>query len=367
MNGFDINRLERVRELLNKEVEADRLVGAAVQVSHRGQVLAPIVAGRRRLDDPSARVEADTIFLVASITKPIVAAGLMKLVEDGSVGLDDSVARYVPGFGENGKSEVLVRHLLTHTSGLPDQIPENRAYREAKRPMADFVKRICELPLLFSPGTKISYQSAGIAMLGEICERVSGSDLATYLAANIFDPLELEDTRLKMIERSDRESDVLIAGEGLTHGGAGTDFDWNSDYWRGFGAPWGGMLTTVSEMTRLLLAFRNGGELDGTRILSKGTVAAMVEDHSSNMPDLEEADRLRQRWGLGWRLGGPHTSPYGDLVSPDTYGHSGATGTLAWVDPESDVTCVIFTNDPDAAGMLRGRISNIVMGALVEQ
>ena len=240
MSGFDLSRLERVREVLDAEVEADRLMEAAVQVSQGGLVMDPIVAGRRRLDDPSARIEADTVFRDASITKPIGAAALLKLVEDGSVVLEDPVARYVPEFGENGKSEVLVHHLLTHTSGLPDQIPENRAYREAKRPMPEFIKRICELPLLFSLGTKISYQSAGIAMLGEICERVTGSDLATYLAGNFFDPLGLEDTRLKMSERSDRESDVLIAGEGLTHGGAGTDFDWNSDYWRGFGTPWGG-------------------------------------------------------------------------------------------------------------------------------
>ena len=87
-------------------------------------------------------------------------------------------------------------------------------------------------------------------MLGEVCERVTGIDLADYLEQAIFDPLGLEDTTLRMTDRSDRESDVKIAGEGLTHGGAGTDFDWNSDYWRGFGAPWGGMLTTVEEMTR---------------------------------------------------------------------------------------------------------------------
>jgi len=364
LSGFDKTRLERVQSLLTEEVASDRLMGAAVQVSQGGDVLAPFLAGRRRLDDASACVDADTVFLVASITKPIVAAAVVKLVEDGHILLDDPVSEYVPEFGVNGKEGVKVRHLLTHTSGLPDQIPENRAYREGKRPLSDFVTRICELPLSFDPGTGISYQSSGIAMLGEICERVTGIDLADYLKKSFFDPLGLTDTALKITDRSDRESDVVIAGEGLTHGGSGTDFDWNSDYWRGFGAPWGGMLTTVEEMTRLLLLFKNGGVIDGQRILSQRSVATMLEDHTSRFPLTADTDRHLQRWGLGWRLSGPNASAFGDLVSDDSFGHGGATGTLAWVDPGSEVTCVIFTNDPEAASSLRGKISNLVMTAV---
>ena len=362
MSRMDPGRLGQVRELLSAEVDAGRLMGCAVQVSCGGETFEPMLAGRRKLDDATASVASDTIFLVASITKPIVSAAVVRLVEDGLVILDDPVAHYVPEFEANGKQTVQIRHLLTHTSGLPDQIPENRAFREARRPLSDFVARICELPLGFEPGTRISYQSSGIAMLGEVCERITGTSLADYLDREFFDPIGLKDTRLRITERSERESDVKIAGEGLTHGGAGTDFDWNSDYWRGFGAPWGGMLTTVEEMTRLLLLFRNGGELDGQRILSSGTVATMVSDHSSTMPGMGD-DRDRQRWGLGWRLSGPKAGVFGDLVSDETYGHGGATGTLAWTDPESDVTCVIFTNDPEAAGALRGRISNRVMSA----
>ena len=363
MSRFDQRRLERVQELLTEDVEAGRLMGAAVQVSHEGQPEAPIVAGRRRLD-AALSVEPDTIFLVASITKPIVATAVVKLLEEGHLGLDDPVTRFVPEFGVNGKEDVVIRHLLTHTSGLPDQIPENRHYRENKRPLSDFITRICELPISFVPGTHISYQSCGIAMLGEICERVTEVDLATYLKTTIFDPLGLKDTALKLTDRSARESDVKIAGEGLTHGGSGTDFDWNSDYWRGFGAPWGGMLTTVEEMTRLLLLFRNGGAIDNQRILSARSAAMMVEDHTSTLPDLADTNRRGQRWGLGWRLSGRQAGMFGDLASLESFGHGGATGTLAWVDPAEDVTCVIFTNDPDAAGSLRGRISNLVLAAL---
>ena len=358
--GIDATGLTRIANLLEEEVAAGRLMGAAVQISHAGEPLEPIVAGHRRLDVPGAKVAADTIFLIASITKPIVAAAVVKLVETGRINLNDPVVRFVPEFGQNGKDAVQICHLLTHTSGLPDMIPENRAYREAKKPLSAFIRRICQLPLAYQPGTKIAYQSTGIAMLGEICERVTGLALAEYLKSEFFEPLGLKDTTLQMLERSERESDVRIAGEGLAFGGAGTDYDWNSDYWRGFGAPWGGMLTTVAEMTRLLLLFRSGGELEGRRILSGQSVAMMVEDQTSAMSGIAAADRGRERYGLGWRLSSPAAKEFGGRVSKETFGHGGATGTCAWVDPVTDVTCVIFTNDPAAAKILRPRISDLV-------
>jgi len=363
--GFSSERLDRIHQLLLSAHEANDLMGAAVQVTRGGAALAPICVGRRRLTNARAAVEADAIFLIASITKPIVAAAVTRLIEQGDVSLDDRVADLVPGFEAAGKGGVQVRHLLTHTSGLPDQIPENRAYREAHRPLSDFVARTCELPLAFDSGTKVSYQSTGFAILGEIVERITGTALPAHLKDIFFEPLGLKDTDLGIQTRSDRESDVVIAREGLAHAGPGTDFDWNSDYWRAFGAPWGGLTTTVDEMTRLMLLFRGGGKLDGIRYLSAAAVQAMVTDHSSALPDLDSADRLRERWGLGWLLGGRNTSSFGDLESDRAYGHLGATGTVAWFDPVSDVTCVVFTNDPDAAWWLRPRISNIVMGAIL--
>ena len=325
--GFSSDRLDRVGQLLSLTHEAGDLMGAAVQVTRGGVAVDPICAGRRRLADESANVEADTVFLIASITKPIVTSAVARLIERGALGLDDRVADLLPGFEASGKEGVQVRHLMTHTSGLPDQIPENRAYREAHRPLSDFVARTCELPLSFDPGSKVSYQSSGIAILGAIVERVTGTSLPEHLNKVFFGPLGLKDTSLGIQTRSDRESDVVMAGEGLTHGGSGTDFDWNSDYWRAFGAPWGGLLTTVEEMTRLMLMVCGFGEVDGIRCLHEATVRTMITDHSSALPDLDPTDRQRQRWGLGWRLGGYNTSTYGDLTSESTFGHTGATGT----------------------------------------
>jgi len=363
--GLSKAGVERAEEMLRREVEAGQLMGAALQMSRGGDALAPICVGRRRLAEGGPAVERDTIFLIASITKPIVAAAVMKLVEEGQVALDEPAATYVPEFGAEGKENVQLRHLLTHTSGLPDQIDRNREYRRAKRSLSDFVERICELPLLFEPGTAISYQSCGIAMLGEIVERVTGQELREYLKTVFFDPLGLQDTSLGIAERSDRESDVKLAGEGLTFsGGGGTDYDWNSDYWRNFGAPWGGMLTTVGEMTTLMQAFLQGGTVAGTRILGKAAVMAMVADQTADMPGLSGRQRRAQRWGLGWRLQTRTVSTYGDLASDRSFGHGGATGTIAWADPSTGVTCVLFTNDPAAASRLRSKMSNVIAGAV---
>ena len=365
--GLSREGMERACGILGDAVERDELMGAALQVSRGGVTLPTACFGRRQVDAGGLPVEPDTIFLIASITKPIVAAAAMLLVERGKVCLDDRVADIVPEFGQRGKGDVQVRHLLTHTSGLPDQLEENLELRAQKAPLKAFVERICEVSLLFKPGVRISYQSCGIAMLGEIVERMEGISLPAFLQREFFDPLGLEDTSLGVQEdRLDRVSEVKIPGGGFEYGGRDAEaWNWNSMYWLGFGAPWGGMLTTVEGMTVLCQAFLNGGQVGDVRVLSPGTVAAMTSDQTSSMPDLSERDKLAQRWGLGWRLRTRNASAFGDLASDATYGHTGATGTIAWIDPVSGVTCVLFTNDPTGASPLRLKVSNAVAGAVL--
>lgn len=355
--GFSEEGMECAYGIIGEAVDRDELMGAALQVSRRGTALPVACFGGRTFGGEA--IVADTIFLVASITKPIVCAAVVKLVEEGRVCLDERVVEYVPEFGACGKEGVAIRHLLTHTSGLPDMIPENHKYRAEHRPLADFVARICELELLFAPGTRVSYQSAGIAMLGEIVERLVGRALPEVLEAEFFAPLGLGDTSLgRQEDRRGREAEIRLPGQSDS-GGPSTDWHWNSDYWRNFKAPWGGMLTTAGDLTQLCQVFLAGGELDGVRVLSRAAVAAMTRDQTGGMASLPEEERLRQRWGLGWRL------MEGDLTSRQTFGHGGATGTEAWVDLESGVTCVLLTNDPKGAGPLRPRVGNAVAAAVL--
>lgn len=364
--GMSREGLERAYAILDTAVQRGELMGAAVQVARRGVALPPRAFGRRALAAGGPQVTPETIFLLASITKPMVVAAAMLLVERGKLALDDLVADVVPGFGQNGKGGVRVRHLMTHTSGLPDQLPDNLALRARRAPLSEFVRRTCETRLLFLPGTHISYQSSGIAMLGEIARRIEGVSLPEFMRREIFQPLGLRGTSLgARDEWMDRISEYRIPGASGYGDAADTGWNWNSTYWRKLGAPWGGMLSTVEELTALLRMFLSGGKLGVIRVLSEATAEAMASDHTSVMPDVPEREKLAQRWGLGWRLNA-EVSPFGDLLCRDAHGHLGATGTVAWIDPERDLTFVFLTNDPKAANRLRSRVSNAVVAAVVE-
>lgn len=352
----------RAEELLNRAVSDGQVMGAALQVARHAKALPVMCAGSRRINDSQAVVDEDTIFLIASITKPIVCATVMKLIEDGVVCLDDLAQTYLPEFGTKGKERITLRHLLTHTSGLPDMLPDNQTLRKAHQPLSVFVEKMCALELLFEPGTQISYQSCGIAILSAIVEQVVGESMPDILRTWFFDPLGLQNSSLgRQDDLQDQISELVIPGS--SDGGAGgTDWDWNSDYWQKFGAPWGGMFTTAGELTVLCQTFLQGGTWLEKQILGRSTIDAMTRNQTQGMDTLPTSEKDRQRWGLGWRLSDAGTS--GDLISPRTFGHSGATGTVAWMDPMSGVSFVLLTNQADGAKALRPRLSNVIAGSV---
>ena len=363
--GLSSEGLERAYGLLEKAVTEGSLMGAAIQVSRNGIALEPMCFGRRELDIHGAPVEPDTIFLVASVTKPVTATAAMLLVERGKICLDEPVSAIIPEFGKKEKARVLIRHLFTHTSGLPDQLSENQQLRTKHAPMEKFIRRICEVELLFPPGANVSYQSCGLAMLSEIVERIEGIPFREFMRREIFDPLGMKDTSLGVQrDKVERISKVKIPEGSFQYGASDADWNWNSSYWWNFGAPWGGMFTTVEDMTVFCQMFLNGGRCGEVQILSPTTVAAMTIDQIAAMPNITEEVKLTNRWGLGWHLRSLSSSGFGDLVSESTYGHSGATGTLVWLDPQLQLTCVIFTNDPQGANRLRPLVSNAVAGSV---
>src|SRR5262249_52873424 len=152
-------------DLLKRWCDADKVPAAALCVGRKSSVVEPRFFGKHS--------DKDTLFLIASITKPVTVTAAMMLVERGELTLEDKVATYVPKFAANGNHDVQVRHLMTHTSGLPDMLPDNIKMRQAHKPLPAFVDEICTLSLQFAPGTHVTYQSMGTAMLGEIVHQVS--------------------------------------------------------------------------------------------------------------------------------------------------------------------------------------------------
>jgi CubicO group peptidase (beta-lactamase class C family) len=360
--GFDPARLGRARDLLRQWVAADKVPAAGLCVGRRGKMVEPFLVGRQRPEADAPALRQDALFLIASITKPVTVTAVMMLVERGQLTLEDKVASFVPKFAANGKGEVQVRHLMTHTSGLPDMLLDNEKLRKAHKPLAVFIEETCKLPLLFPPGTKVSYQSMGIAMLAEIVHQVSGKMLPEFLKKEVFEPLGMKDTSLGWDPaKKDRLALVRIPAET-----AHLDWAWNSPYWLSFGAPWGGLVTSPADFARFCLLMLGGGRYGDVRLLSPATVRAMTSNQLAAMPSVPEEERRCRPWGLGWRLNWPaHSANFGDLLGPRCYGHWGATGTLCWLDPDADAFCVLFTTQPqEPEGRFLARLSNVVAAAL---
>ena len=342
--GMDKQRLARASALLAAEVKAGRVSAASIIVVKNGAIVLHEGFGAK----------PDAVYLLASISKPVNAVALMLLVERGLVSLDDPASRYLPELQGEDRARIRVRDLLTHTSGLPDMLPQNTELRRAHAPLSEFVKGAFTTPLLYKPRTEFSYQSMGTLLTGEIVERVSGQRLRDFHKREIFDVLGMKDSSLGLGGRP-------IAGTVLCQTGTGPDVDRfgpNSQYWRDMGHPWGGMHSTVTDLAVLLQAFLNGGQFHGKRLLSPAATARMIGDQNA---------AIQKPWGLGWGLA---TSPVwvycGDLVSPQTFGHSGATGTVAWADPVSQVVTVILTTRATSEdnGRLLRTVSNAVAAAV---
>ena len=346
-------RIERAAGLIRSEVESNRLGAASLLVARHGRIVLHRGFGRLSPAPGAPAVQPDSVFLLASITKPVTACALMLLVERGMVSLGESVTHYLPDFRGGERGQVQVRDLLRHTSGLPDMLPENIELRRAHAPLSEFVRRVYATPLLFSPRSEFRYQSMGILLAAEMVEKISGMRLRDFEKKEIFDPLGMKDSSLGLGGRrlGDLVSCSTAPGTNLADD---EHFGPNSLYWRDMGCPWGGMHSSASDVARLLETFLDGGVYAGRRVFSPATVRAMTSNQNA---------QLRTPWGLGWALGRSTVwNAFGDQVSTATFGHAGATGTLAWADPETGLLCVILTNRPYAVD--NGRLLKLVSNAV---
>ncbi len=279
----------------------------------------------------------DAMFLLGSISKPINVAALMTLFDRGKFQLDDRVKRFLPAFTGEGREDVTIRHLLTHVSGLPDQLADNEALRRRHAPLSEFVERATHAPLDFAPGTRYQYSSMGILLAMRIGEIVGGSDMLTHVDRAVFQPLGMEHSA-QGLGRFKLEEMVTCQTEGAApESGSGDPeakaWDWNSPYWRSLGAPWGGTHASAPDLARFL------GEFLGARgdVVRPETARLMIRNHNPA--------GLTPR-GLGFAVGQESGSRG---CSPRTFGHTGSTGTLCWADPASDTICVVLTSLPARA------------------
>lgn len=312
----------RAAAILDEAVSSGRVRAAALWV--------------RQGDEVFSRAEAGS-FLLGSISKPISVAALMRLHDDGAFALGDAASRYLSEFRGGGREAITVEQLLTHVSGLPDQLPENDALRRRHAPLADFIGAALRTPLLFAPGTRYGYSSMAILLAAEIARRIDGRPFAELVEETVFGPLGMSRSamgtgRLQRADLLPMQTEFAAPESGAGDPSA-KSWDWNSDYWRELGAPWGGAHATAADVGRFLDAFLHpeGG------ILKPETAARMVSNRNPS--------GFRPR-GLGFDLGSELGGPG---CGEDTFGHTGSTGTRCWADPDRDTVCVVLTTLPARA------------------
>jgi CubicO group peptidase (beta-lactamase class C family) len=276
----------------------------------------------------------DAMFLLGSISKPICMTAVMTLFDGGRFQLDDRVTRFLPAFTGDGRDDVTIRHLLTHVSGLPDQLANNADLRRRHTPLTEFAAQAMRAPLSFAPGARYQYSSMGILLAARIGELISGTDILTLVDRAVFRPLGMQRSA-QGLGRFRLEDMVTCQAAGAAPESGGGDpqareWDWNSPYWRRLGAPWGGTHASAPNLATFL------GEFLGARgqVVRPETARLMVRNHNPQ--------GITPR-GLGFSVGTGAGSPG---CSAQTFGHSGSTGTLCWADPASDTICVVLTSLP---------------------
>lgn len=317
--------LNSAAEILEEAARSNEIESSSLYVRRGDMVFSKAFGGAR---------DTDAIFLLASISKTIAVAAVMTLYDEGEFRLDDRVRKYLPDFRGGGREQITIRQLMTHVSGLPDQLPENARLRASHSPLSRFVDAAIKTPLVFQPGTRYGYSSMAILLVTEIARRISGVDIHDLADQRIYRPLkmdrsamglgkfDLSEVVLNQVERAAPESG---AGDPSTK-----SWDWNSPYWRNMGAPWGAAHGSAEDVGRFLSEFL----YPTGAILKPATCELMVRNHNA-------AD-IRRR-GLGFDLGQIGGTP---RLSRRTFGHTGSTGTICWADPATDSVCVILTTLP---------------------
>jgi CubicO group peptidase (beta-lactamase class C family) len=281
--------------------------------------------------------DKNAMFLLGSISKPISVAALMTLFDKGAFSLDDRLTKFIPQFSGEGREDVTIRHLLTHVSGLPDQLPENDALRSRHAPLPEFVEHAVRTPLHFAPGSRYEYSSMGILLAMRVAEQISRLDVHTLVDRAVLKPLHMNHSvlglgrfRLEDMVPLQTERAAPESGGGDARAG---DWDWNSTYWRRLGAPWGGAHASAPDIGRFLTEFLH----ERGKVLKPETARLMVSNQ--NRPGLTPR-------GLGINVGASAGSPG---CSEKTFGHTGSTGTICWADPVTRTICVVLTSLPAQA------------------
>jgi CubicO group peptidase (beta-lactamase class C family) len=346
--GMSRPRVRHLSTLVKGWVDGGDPQAAVVLVARRGTIVLHEAFGKLTHEPGSPPAPLDTVFPLASITKLLTATALMTLVEEGRVGLNRRVREYIPEFAGEGKDAVLVQHLLTHTSGLDEEVIEAFAGEkgEITVPPGDTMHTLArenllrryDCPLSKPPGIEMSYCDFGFELAMDIVCRVTGRSLDRFAAERIFQPLGMRDTYYCRVDvprdrRAGRPLDPAVdpATDAIVE---------SQRVYQGSTRSW----STAMDMAIFCQTFLNKGAYGNARILSPVAALAMT---SNQIPGIRatwlDEEFPEASWGFGWSVHGNKTGWCGGLYSPEAFEHWGAGGTYVWADPVYDLVGVFFT------------------------
>ncbi|MDP9001127.1 MAG: DUF1343 domain-containing protein [Myxococcota bacterium] len=323
-------------------IDSHQIPGAVVIVGRRDGIVFRRAYGFREVEPSRVPMTVDTLFDLASLTKPVATAtSIMVLVERGAVGLDEPLAKYVPECAKNGKSAVTIRQLLLHVSGLQADTPEG----DFAQGRGEAIRRICNLSLRATPGSGTIYSDLGFILLEEVVRRVASRDLPGFSDEAIFTPLGMKETGFLPSDTLKQRAAWTEFVEGAWRVGVVHD---PRAYLLGGVAGHAGLFSTADDLALYARAILGGGAIDTKRILSPQAVASMIAPH-----DVPGGIRA-----LGWSVGSQWR---GEGLSPRAFGHFGFTGTALWMDPDKDLFTVVLTNrvHPDGKGDAKPLVARI--------
>ena len=327
----ETQQFPQVDSIINDAVAAGLIPGAVIAVGHNGRVVYLKAYGSKSLVPAREPMTVDTIFDIASLTKVVATTPcVMKLFEAGKLRLDDPVTKYLPEF-QDGKSDITIRLLMTHFSGLPPDVPLVPRWSGYEKgiDLALHTKPVAP------PGAKFIYSDINFNLTGEIVRRLSGESLATFANEEIFAPLQMRETGFQpapalrpRIAPTEIDADTGQPLRGVVH-------DPTCRYMGGIAGN-AGVFSTAADLARYAEMLLGMGTLEGRRVLDSMTVKKFTEPGSP-------ADQPVLR-ALGWDMDSPFSTNRGELYPIGSYGHTGYTGTSMWVDPTTNSFLILLTN-----------------------
>jgi len=358
--GLSAGQLDRIEPLIGPEIESGQFPGCVVLVGRfdpmkqQGAIAYLKAFGQRQLEPSLERMTTDTLFDMASLTKPLATAtSIMILVERGIVRLRDPVAQHIPEFAQHGKAAVTIEQLLTHQGGL---LPDNRLADYQDGPSKAW-ERIWALGLQQPAGEKFVYTDVGYLVLGELIRRKTGLNIGQFARQNIYRPLEMHETGFLPNEKLRGRAAPTEKRDG--HWLRGEVHDPRAALLGGV-AGHAGLFSTAPDLALYATAMLRGCNGGEPRMMSPRAVVEMIRPRTIGA-------QLR---GLGWDIRSKYSSNRGDLFSPRAFGHGGFTGTVLWIDPKLNLFVIFLANrlHPDGHGsvnQLAGRIGSVAAAALL--